>query len=108
MVRKVLSSDLAWVFRERLISRNIESKNTPVAIIPRPRGWEVITPARYRSSTRDLFAEIGKELRRLYKLTREFQRCAMRIGIFQVLIFSNEASAAHIDAMISAADATAA
>ena len=45
---KISSTDLLWIFRERLSSFDDQFKVAPVAIVPGSEGWQAVTSHRYR------------------------------------------------------------
>ena len=45
---KISSTDLVWIFRERLSSFDDRFKIAPIAIVPTKEGWEVVTSRSYR------------------------------------------------------------
>ena len=73
MPKKISSTDLLWVFRERLALRNARFKDIPIAIVPSGRDWAAVTSARHRNSTARLakhIKEVEQELRPIYRLAR--------------------------------------
>ena len=68
---KISSTDLLWIFREKLTSFGDRFKGAPIAIVPTEDGWEVVTSHRYRSAEPELakrIAQIQTELRAVYRL----------------------------------------
>ena len=70
---KISSTDLLWIFREKLSSFDNRLKDAPIAIVPCEAGWEVVTH-RYRNAEPKLaerIAQIQAELRAVYRLARD-------------------------------------
>jgi hypothetical protein len=70
---KISSTDLLWIFREKLSSFDERFKVAPIAIVPSEDGWEVVTH-RYRNAAPELtkrIAQIQTELRAVYRLARD-------------------------------------
>jgi hypothetical protein len=71
---KISSTDLLWIFREKLTSFGDRFKGAPIAIVPsEDGGWEVVAH-RYRSAWPELaerIAQIQAELRAVYRLARD-------------------------------------
>jgi hypothetical protein len=70
---KISSTDLLWIFREKLSSFDNRFKDAPIAIVPSEAGWEVVTH-RYRNAEPKLaerIAQIQAELRAVYRLARD-------------------------------------
>jgi len=71
---KISSTDLLWIFRERLSSFSGRFKDTPIAFVPNEDGWEVVMSRRYRNAEPELskrIAQIQAELRAVYRLARD-------------------------------------
>jgi hypothetical protein len=71
---KISSTDLLWLFREKLSSFGDRFKDTPIAIVPSEDGWEVVTSRRYRNAEPELdkrIAQIQAELQAVYRLARD-------------------------------------
>jgi len=71
---KISSTDLLWIFRERLSAFGDRFKRAPIAIVPVEDGWEVVTSQRYRNAEPQLakrIAQIQAELRAVYRLARD-------------------------------------
>jgi hypothetical protein len=68
---KISSTDLLWIFRERLSSISDRYKTAPIAIIPSDDGWEAVTPAKYRTEPQlaKYIERIQAELRPVYRLS---------------------------------------
>ena len=67
---KISSTDLLWIFREKLSSFDERFKVAPIAIVPSEDDWEVVTH-RYRNAEPELakrIAQIQTELRAVYRL----------------------------------------
>jgi hypothetical protein len=70
---RVSSTDLLWIFREKLSSFDERFKVAPIAIVPSEDGWEVVMQ-RYRNAEPELakrIAQIQTELRAVYRLARD-------------------------------------
>jgi hypothetical protein len=70
---KISSTDLLWIFREKMSSFDDRFKDAPIAIIPSRAGWEVVMH-RYRNAEPKLaerIAQIQAELRAVYSLARD-------------------------------------
>jgi hypothetical protein len=71
---KISSADLAWIFRERLMTFADCSIGVAVAIVPDANfGWTAVFPklkrhARRRHLPQERIDRIQRELRRLYQL----------------------------------------
>jgi len=71
---KISSTDLLWIFRERLSFLDDRFKVAPMAIIPSKDGWEAVTSPRYRTAESQLakrIEQIQAELRPVYRLPRD-------------------------------------
>jgi hypothetical protein len=71
--KKILSSDLAWIFLERLRSFDDCAAAISIAIVPSRDGWTAVAnktkAQRPRCATR--IVQIQKQLRELYVLTKD-------------------------------------
>jgi hypothetical protein len=70
----ISSTELLWIFREKLSLFGDGFKDAPIAIVPSKDGWEVVTSHRYRNAELQLakrIAQIQAELRPLYRLARD-------------------------------------
>jgi hypothetical protein len=68
---RISSTDLLWIFQERLASFDRRLKVAPLAIISSKNSWEVVTSPRYRKSEPQLARYIKKiqaELQPVYSL----------------------------------------
>jgi hypothetical protein len=71
---RVSSTDLIWMFRERLSSFNDCSPSIPIAIVPSNAGWTAVTASRYRAAHPHSFRrveQIQKQLRVVYALAKD-------------------------------------
>jgi len=71
---RISSTDLLWIFREKLSSFDERFKVAPIAIVPTEDGWEVVMSHRYRNAEPELakrIAQIQTELRAVYRLARD-------------------------------------
>ena len=71
---KISSTDLLWIFRERLASLDKRFKTAPIAIVPSEDGWEAVTSHYYRTAEpklADRIEQIQAELRAIYTLARD-------------------------------------
>jgi hypothetical protein len=70
---KISSTDLLWIFREKLSAFDDRFKGALIAIVPSEDGWEVVTH-RSRNAEPVLakrIAQIQAELRAVYELARD-------------------------------------
>ena len=71
---KISSTDLIWIFREKLSSFDDCSPSIPIGIVPSDNGWIAVTPARYRTGhpicVRRIKA-LEKQLREVYVLAKD-------------------------------------
>jgi hypothetical protein len=71
---KISSTDLIWIFQQRLSSLSGSSTPVPIAIIPTSGGWMVVASARERKANPEQvkrIAQIEKQLREIYVLTKD-------------------------------------
>jgi hypothetical protein len=71
---KVSSTDLIWMFRERLSSFDDCTPSIPIAIVPSAAGWTALTTPRDRASRPDCvrrIEQIQKQLREVYVLSKD-------------------------------------
>jgi hypothetical protein len=71
---KISSTDLLWIFREKLSAFDDRFKRAPIAIVPGEDGWEVVTSQRYGKTEPQLakrIAQIQEDLRAVYRLARD-------------------------------------
>jgi hypothetical protein len=71
---KISSTDLVWIFRERLSSFDDRFKLAPIAIVPTKEGWEVVTSRRYRIAEPRVayrIKQVQAELQAVYRLTQD-------------------------------------
>ena len=71
---KVSSTDLIWMFHERLSSFDDCNSSIPIAIVPTDAGWTAVTTPRYRASQPNCvrrIEQIQKQLRDVYVLARD-------------------------------------
>lgn len=47
---RVSSTELIWIFREELVSRDVRFRGAPSAIVPADRSWQAVAPPRYRET----------------------------------------------------------
>ncbi len=74
MTKKILNTDLLWIFRERMASFDGRFKAAPIAILPSENGWEAVTSHRYRAAGPQFakhIEQIQAELRAIYRLARD-------------------------------------
>jgi hypothetical protein len=72
--KRVSSTDLVWMFRERLSSFDDCTPSIPIAIVPSEAGWTAVTSPRYRAGRPDCvrrIEQIQKQLRDVYVLARD-------------------------------------
>ena len=68
---KISSTDLLWIFRERLSSFDDRFKVAPMAIVPDNEGWQAVTSHRYRTGEPQVakrIKQIQTELQAVYRL----------------------------------------
>jgi hypothetical protein len=71
---KVSSTELIWMFRERLSSFDDCSPSVPIAIVPSEDGWTAVTTARDRAGRPQCvkrIEQIQKQLREVYVLAKD-------------------------------------
>jgi hypothetical protein len=71
---KISSTDLLWIFRERLSTFDDRLKVAPIAIVPTKEGWEVVTSSRYRNAAPEVakrIKQVQAELQAAYGLARD-------------------------------------
>ena len=69
---KISSTDLLWIFQEKLGSFDDRFKRAPIAIVPSNGGWQVVLPRSYRIGEPQLsrrIQQVQAELEPLYRLT---------------------------------------
>jgi hypothetical protein len=71
---RISSSDLVWIFTEKLRSFNECAAGTNIAIVPSEDGWTAVMGARrrgQRSRCERRIEQIQKQLREIYVLARD-------------------------------------
>jgi hypothetical protein len=71
---RVSSTDLIWIFRERLSSFDDGSPSIPIAIVPSDVGWTVVITPRHRARRPGWVRRIERiqtQLRDVYVLARD-------------------------------------
>ena len=71
---KVSSTDLVWMFHEKLSSFDDGFASIPIAIVPSEAGWTAVTSPRYRASQPNCvrrMEQIQKQLRDAYVLAKD-------------------------------------
>ena len=71
---KISSTDLIWIFREKLSSFDDCSPEIPIAIVPTDRGWRAVTAPRDRTGRPHCvrrIEQIQKQLREVYILAKD-------------------------------------
>lgn len=71
---RISSSDLVWIFTEKLRSFDECSPGTNIAIVPSEHGWTAVTGGRRRGQHRRCdrrIEQIQKQLREIYVLARD-------------------------------------
>ena len=71
---KISSTDLIWIFQQRLSSHSGPPAPAQIAIIPTSSGWMVVVSARERKANPEQakrIAQIEKQLREIYVLTED-------------------------------------
>jgi len=71
---KISSTDLIWIFREKLSSFDDCSPSTSIAIVPSSKGWTAVMTHRDRTEHPDCvrrIEQLQKQLRELYVLAKD-------------------------------------
>jgi hypothetical protein len=71
---KISSTDLIWIFREKLSSFDDCPPSIPIAIVPSDESWTAVTAQRVRKEHPDCvkrIEQIQKQLREVYVLSRD-------------------------------------
>jgi len=71
---RISSSDLVWIFTERLRSFDECSQGTNIAIVPSEDGWTAVMSAQRRGQRPHCnrrIAQIQKQLREIYVLAKD-------------------------------------
>jgi hypothetical protein len=71
---KISSTDLIWIFREKLSSFADCPQSIKIAIVPSDAGWTVVTTPRDRTAHPNCvkrIEQIQKQLREFYVLTKD-------------------------------------
>ncbi|MGH6753710.1 MAG: hypothetical protein ACREDP_16245 [Bradyrhizobium sp.] len=71
---RISSTDLIWVFQQRLSSLGGKSTPASIAIIPTNDSWMAVAGARERKANPEQakrIAQIQKQLREIYVLTKD-------------------------------------
>jgi len=72
--KRVSSTDLIWMFRERLSSFDDCSPSIPIAIVPSHAGWTAVTNSRHRTARPACvrrIEQIQRQLRDVYVLAKD-------------------------------------
>jgi len=78
---RISSSDLVWIFTEKLRSFDECSPGTNIAIVPSEDGWTAVTGGRRRGQHRRCdrrIEQIQKQLREIYVLARDWYSVGRR------------------------------
>ena len=70
---KISSTDLIWIFREKLSSFDDCSPSTSIAIVPSSEGWTAVTTHRDRTGQPNCvrrIQQLQKQLREIYVLAK--------------------------------------
>jgi hypothetical protein len=70
---KISSTDLLWIFQERLASFDDRFKRAPIAIVPSHRGWHAVKSRGYTFGEPQLsrrIQQVQAELEPIYRLTQ--------------------------------------
>ena len=72
---KISSTDLIWIFREKLLSLDDCSPSTSIAIVPSSEGWTAVTTHRDRTGQPNCVRRIQqqKQLREIYVLAKDWR-----------------------------------
>lgn len=71
---RISSTDLIWIFREKLSAFEDCSPEIPIAIVPTDGGWKAVTAPRDRTGRPDCvrrIEQIQKQLREIYVLAKD-------------------------------------
>jgi hypothetical protein len=71
---KISSTDLIWIFREKLSSFDDCSPSISIAIIPSSEGWTAVTTHRDRTGQPNCarrIEQLQKQLREIYALAKD-------------------------------------
>jgi hypothetical protein len=71
---RISSTDLIWIFRERLSSFRDCSPEIPIAIVPSDGGWKAVIASRDRTGRPHCvkrIEQIQKQLREVYVLAKD-------------------------------------
>jgi hypothetical protein len=71
---KISSTDLIWIFREKLSSFDGYPPSIPIAIIPNRESWKAVTTQRIRKARPDCvkrIEQLQKQLREIYILAKD-------------------------------------
>ena len=71
---RISSTDLLWVFQERLASFDDRFKRAPIAIVPNNGGWRAVLSRRYRIGEPQLskrIQQVQAELQLIYRLKQD-------------------------------------
>ena len=71
---RISSTDLLWVFQERLASFDGRFKRAPIAIVPNNGGWRAVKSPGYTLGEPQLsrrIQQVQAELEPIYRLTRD-------------------------------------
>jgi hypothetical protein len=71
---KISSTDLIWIFREKLLSFDDCPLAIPIAIVPSDESWTAVTAQRVRKEHPNCFKrieQIQKQLREVYVLAKD-------------------------------------
>jgi hypothetical protein len=72
--KRISSTDLIWIFREKLLSFSDCPASIKIAIVPSDAGWTVVTANRDRNGRPDCvkrIEQIQKQLREVYVLAKD-------------------------------------
>jgi hypothetical protein len=72
--KRISSTDLIWIFREKLLTFADCPPSIKIAIVPSDVGWTVVMTARDRKSLPDCaqrIEQIQKQLREVYVLAKD-------------------------------------
>ncbi len=71
---KISSTDLIWIFREKLLSFDDCPRSIPIAIVPSDESWTAVTAQRVRKEHPNCvkrIEQIQKQLREVYVLAKD-------------------------------------
>jgi hypothetical protein len=71
---KISSTDLIWIFQEKLLSFDDCPRSISIAIVPSDEGWTAVTTQHFRKGHPDCvkrIEQLQKQLREVYVLAKD-------------------------------------